>query len=119
MVLKFVIGKILGTVTSRKRGEDFILNSDNFIKFWALIAQEIEEDIEVVLEEPILQTHLCMTKKHKKKDFVRVVNVLIKNVNISVIDNILWNSVEKLIRVNKDLVRLSDKANSEIDPNEF
>ncbi|KAA6366673.1 MAG: hypothetical protein EZS28_037798, partial [Streblomastix strix] len=45
--------------------------------------------------------------------------VLIKNVSISVIDNVLWNSVEKLYRVNKDFVRLSDKPVSEIDLNEF
>jgi hypothetical protein len=41
-----------------------------------------------------------MTKKYKKKDLVRVMDVLIKNVSIRVIDNVLWNSVEKLYRVN-------------------
>ncbi|KAA6358974.1 MAG: hypothetical protein EZS28_045498 [Streblomastix strix] len=118
-VLKFVIDCIWRVTTSRKRGDDFILNSDNFIKFWALITQENEEDIEIILEEPILQAHSCMTKKYKKKDLVRVMDVLIKNVCISVYDNVLWNSVEKLYRVNKDLVRLSDKPVSEIDINEF
>ncbi|KAA6387208.1 MAG: hypothetical protein EZS28_017264 [Streblomastix strix] len=69
-VLKFVIDKIWGTVTSRKLGDDFILNSDNFIKFWSLITQQNEDDIEIVLEEPILQTHSCIIKKYKKKDLV-------------------------------------------------
>ncbi|KAA6392580.1 MAG: hypothetical protein EZS28_011897, partial [Streblomastix strix] len=118
-VLKFVIDCIWRVTTSRKRGDDFILNSDNFIKFWALITQENEDDIEIVLEEPILQSHSCMSKTYKKKDLVRVMDVLIKNVSISVIDNVLWNSVEKLYRINKDLVRLSDKQQSEVDPNEF
>ncbi|KAA6356758.1 MAG: hypothetical protein EZS28_047714, partial [Streblomastix strix] len=69
--------------------------------------------------EPLMQAHSCMTKKYKKKDLVRVMDVLIKNVSISVIDNVLWNSVEKLYRINKDFVRLSDKPSSEVDPNEF
>ncbi|KAA6371263.1 MAG: hypothetical protein EZS28_033209 [Streblomastix strix] len=34
-------------------------------------------------------------------------------------DNVLWNSVEKLYRINKDLVRLSDVPAIDIDPNEF
>ncbi|KAA6369949.1 MAG: hypothetical protein EZS28_034524, partial [Streblomastix strix] len=38
-VLKFVIDCIWRVTTSRKRGDDFILNSDNFIKFWSLITQ--------------------------------------------------------------------------------
>ncbi|KAA6356713.1 MAG: hypothetical protein EZS28_047760 [Streblomastix strix] len=118
-VLKFVIDCIWRVTTSRKRGDDFILNSDNFIKFWSLITQENEDDIELVLEEPLMQSHSCMTKKYKKKDLVRVMDVLIKNVSISVLDNVLWNSVEKLYRVNKDFVRLSDKPASEIDINEF
>ncbi|KAA6399002.1 MAG: hypothetical protein EZS28_005474 [Streblomastix strix] len=118
-VLKFVIDCIWRVTTSRKRGNDFILNSDNFIKFWSLVTQENEEDIEIVLEEPLMQSHSCMAKKYKKKDLVRVMDVLIKNVSISVIDNELWNSVEKLYRVNKDFVRLSDKPSSEIDINEF
>ncbi|KAA6384590.1 MAG: hypothetical protein EZS28_019880, partial [Streblomastix strix] len=78
-----------------------------------------EDDIEIILEEPLMQAHSCMTKKYKKKDLVRVMDVLIKNVSISVIDNMLWNSVEKLYRINKDFVRLSDKPASEIDINEF
>ncbi|KAA6388009.1 MAG: hypothetical protein EZS28_016464 [Streblomastix strix] len=118
-VLKFVIDCIWRVTTSRKRGDDFILNSDNFIKFWSLITQENEDDIEIILEEPLMQAHSCMTKKYKKKDLARVMDVLIKNVSISVIDNVLWNSVEKLYRVNKDFVRLSDKPASEIDINEF
>ncbi|KAA6354591.1 MAG: hypothetical protein EZS28_049882 [Streblomastix strix] len=118
-VLKFVIDCIWRVTTSRKRGDDFILNSDNFIKFWSLITQENEDDIELVLEEPLMQSHSCTTKKYKKKDLVRVMDVLIKNVSISVLDNVLWNSVEKLYRVNKDFVRLSDKPPSEIDINEF
>ncbi|KAA6356046.1 MAG: hypothetical protein EZS28_048428 [Streblomastix strix] len=66
-----------------------------------------------------MQSHSCMTKKYKKKDLVRVMDVLIKNVSISVPDNVLWNSVEKLYRINKDFVRLSDKPATEIDINEF
>ncbi|KAA6364881.1 MAG: hypothetical protein EZS28_039592 [Streblomastix strix] len=66
-----------------------------------------------------MQSHSCMTKKYKKKDLVRVMDVLIKNLSINIIDNVLWNSVEKLYRVNKDFVRQSDKPTSEIDPNEF
>ncbi|KAA6374095.1 MAG: hypothetical protein EZS28_030379 [Streblomastix strix] len=118
-VLKFVIDCIWRVTTSRKRGDDFILNSDNFIKFWSLITQENEDDIEIVLEEPLMQSHSCMAKKYKKKDLVRVMDVQIKNVSISVLDNVLFNSVEKLYRINKDYVRLSDKPQSEIDPNEF
>ncbi|KAA6400925.1 MAG: hypothetical protein EZS28_003547 [Streblomastix strix] len=118
-VLKFVIDCIWRVTTQRMRGDDFILNSDNFIKFWSLITQEIENDIELVLEQPVMQSHSCIVKKYKKKDLVRVMDVLIKNVSISVLDNVLWNSVEKLYRVNKDFVRLSDKPQSEIDINEF
>ncbi|KAA6399969.1 MAG: hypothetical protein EZS28_004508 [Streblomastix strix] len=88
-VLKFVIDCIWRVTTSRKRGDDFILNSDNFIKFWSLIIQENEDDIKIILEEPLMQSHSCMTKKYKKKDLVRVIDVLIKNVSISVIDNVL------------------------------
>ncbi|KAA6375129.1 MAG: hypothetical protein EZS28_029344 [Streblomastix strix] len=118
-VMKFVIDKVWSNVTQRKRGEDFIFSSDNFIKFWSLITQENEDDIEIVLEEPIMQSHTCMSKTYKKKDLVRVIDILIKNVSISVLDNVLFNSVEKLCRVNKDLVRLRDKPQSEVDPNEF
>ncbi|KAA6394703.1 MAG: hypothetical protein EZS28_009766 [Streblomastix strix] len=102
-VLKFVIDCIWRVITSRKRGDDFILNSDNFIKFWSLITQEIEDDIEIVLEEPLMQSHSCMAKKNKKEDLVRVMDVLIKNVSISEIDNVLWNSVEKTISCQKGL----------------
>ncbi|KAA6374663.1 MAG: hypothetical protein EZS28_029810 [Streblomastix strix] len=41
MVLKFFIEKIWGAVTSRKRGEDFILNSDNFIMKYLINFQRI------------------------------------------------------------------------------
>ncbi|KAA6390121.1 MAG: hypothetical protein EZS28_014353 [Streblomastix strix] len=118
-VLKFVIDCIWGVTISRQHRDDLILNNDNFIKFWEQITQENEDDIEIVLEEPILQSHSCMAKKHKKKDLVRVMGVLIKNVSISVSDNVLFNSVEKLYRINKDFFRLSDKPTTEIDPNEF
>ncbi|KAA6376271.1 MAG: hypothetical protein EZS28_028201 [Streblomastix strix] len=118
-VLKFAIDCVWRVTTLRKRGDDFILNSDNFIKFWSLITQENEDDIEIVQEEPLMQSHSCMTKKYKKKDLVRVMDVLIKNVSIRVIDNVLWNTVEKLYRINKDFVILSDKPASEININEF
>ncbi|KAA6391805.1 MAG: hypothetical protein EZS28_012669 [Streblomastix strix] len=66
-----------------------------------------------------MQAHSCMAKKYKKKDVVRVMDAQIKNVIINVLDCVLWNTVEKIYRVNKDLVRLSDKSQSEVDPNEF
>ncbi|KAA6369531.1 MAG: hypothetical protein EZS28_034943 [Streblomastix strix] len=50
-VMKFIIDCLWKTVTTRKRGDDFILSSDNFIKLWSLITQENEDDIVIVLEE--------------------------------------------------------------------
>ncbi|KAA6322499.1 MAG: hypothetical protein EZS28_054429, partial [Streblomastix strix] len=118
-VQKFIIDVVWRTVDSRKKGEDFIFNSDNYIKLWALITQEEEKDIEVVMEEPLMRYNSCTSKKYKKKEIVRVDDVLIKNVSISNIDNVLWNSIEKLYRVNKDIVRLSDKLESDIGPDYF
>ncbi|KAA6396473.1 MAG: hypothetical protein EZS28_008002 [Streblomastix strix] len=118
-VQKFIIDTIWRCVDSRKKGEDFIFNSDNYIKLWALITQEEEKDIEVVMEEPMMRYNSCASKKYKKKEIVRVDDVLIKNVSISNIDNVLWNSIEKLYRVNKDFVRLSDKLESDIGPEDF
>ncbi|KAA6390284.1 MAG: hypothetical protein EZS28_014190 [Streblomastix strix] len=118
-VMKFVVDCIWKTVTHRNRGDDFILSSDNFIKFWSIVTQEKEDDIEIVLEESIIATHSCLSKQYKKKEIVRVIDVLIKNVSINTQDNVLWNSVEKLYRINKDLVRLSDVPAIDIDPNEF
>ncbi|KAA6363952.1 MAG: hypothetical protein EZS28_040522 [Streblomastix strix] len=102
-----------------EKGEDFIFNSDNYIKLWALITQEEEKDIEVVMEEPLMRYNSCTSKKYKKKEIVRVNDVLIKNVSISNIDNVLWNSIEMLYRVNKDFVRLSNKLESDIGPDDF
>ncbi|KAA6366138.1 MAG: hypothetical protein EZS28_038335 [Streblomastix strix] len=118
-VQKFIIDCIWRCVDSRKNGEDFIFNSDNYIKLWSLITQEEEKDIEVVMEEPLMRYNSCTSKKYKKKEIVRVDDVLIKNVSISNIDNVLWNSIEKLYRVNKDFVRLSDKLESDIGPDDF
>ncbi|KAA6363005.1 MAG: hypothetical protein EZS28_041469 [Streblomastix strix] len=118
-VMKFVVDCIWRTVTHRNKGDDFILSSDNFIKFWSIVTQEKEEDIEIVPEEAIIATHSCISKKYKKKEIVRVIDVLIKNVSINTQDNVLWNSVEKLYRINKDLVRLSDVPAIDIDPNEL
>ncbi|KAA6381469.1 MAG: hypothetical protein EZS28_023005 [Streblomastix strix] len=118
-VMKFVVDCIWRTVTHRNKGDDFILSSDNFIKFWSIVTQEKEDDIEIVLEESIIATHSCLSKQYKKKEIVRVIDVLIKNVSINTQDNVLWNSVEKLYRINKDLVRLSDVPALDIDPNEF
>ncbi|KAA6321455.1 MAG: hypothetical protein EZS28_054552, partial [Streblomastix strix] len=118
-VQKFIIDTIWRRVDSRKKGEDFIFNSDNYIKLWALITQEEEKDIEVVMEEPLMRQNSCSSKKYKKKEIVRVDDVLIKNVSISNIDNVLWNCIEKLYRVNKDVVRLSDKLESDIGPDDF
>ncbi|KAA6376216.1 MAG: hypothetical protein EZS28_028257 [Streblomastix strix] len=118
-VQKFIIDVVWRTVDSRKKGEDFIFNSDNYIKLWSLITQEEENDIEVVMEEPLMRYNSCTSKKYKKKEIVRIMDVLIKNVSISNIDNVLWNSIEKLYRVNKDFVRLSDKLESDIGPDDF
>ncbi|KAA6374312.1 MAG: hypothetical protein EZS28_030161 [Streblomastix strix] len=78
-----------------------------------------EKDIEVVMEEPLMRYNSCTSKKYKKKEIVRVDDVLIKNVSISNIDNVLWNSIEKLYRVNNDFVRLSDKLESDNGPDDF
>ncbi|KAA6382744.1 MAG: hypothetical protein EZS28_021730 [Streblomastix strix] len=118
-VQKFIIDTIWRCVDSRQKGEDFIFNSDNYIKLWALITQEEEKDIEVVMEEPLMRYNSCISKKYKKKKIVRVDDVLIKNVSISNLDNVLWNSIEKLYRVNKDFVRLSDKLESDIGLDDF
>ncbi|KAA6395765.1 MAG: hypothetical protein EZS28_008711 [Streblomastix strix] len=98
-VMKFIIDRIWATVTTRKR--------------------ENEDDIEIVLEEPLMRSHSCIGKSYKKKDLIRVMDVPIKNVSISVIDNVLYNSIEKLYRVNKDFVRLSDVPTSEISKDDF
>ncbi|KAA6374128.1 MAG: hypothetical protein EZS28_030346 [Streblomastix strix] len=118
-VMKFIIDKLWATVTTRIRGDDFILSSDNFIKLWSLITQENEDDIEIVLEEPLLRSHSCIGKSYKKKDLIRVMDVLINNVSISVIDNVLFNSIEKLYRINKDFVRLFDAPTSENSNDDF
>ncbi|KAA6380353.1 MAG: hypothetical protein EZS28_024121 [Streblomastix strix] len=47
-VQKFVIDIIWRTIIKRQRGDDFVFSSDNFIKFWALITQNDEEDVEIV-----------------------------------------------------------------------
>ncbi|KAA6356692.1 MAG: hypothetical protein EZS28_047781 [Streblomastix strix] len=98
-VMKFIKDRIWSTITTRKR--------------------ENEEEIEIVLEEPLMRSHSCIDKSYKKKDLLRVIDVLIKNVSISVIDNILYNSIEKLYRGNKDFVRLSDASTSEISKDDF
>ncbi|KAA6357059.1 MAG: hypothetical protein EZS28_047414, partial [Streblomastix strix] len=118
-VQKFIIDTIWRCVDSRKKGEDFIFNSDNYIKLWALITQEEEKDIEVVMEEPLMRYNSCTSKKYKKKEIVRINDVLIKNVSIKVMDNVLYNSIEKLYRVNVDFVKLSDKIENEINPEDF
>ncbi|KAA6382244.1 MAG: hypothetical protein EZS28_022231 [Streblomastix strix] len=118
-VQKFIIDTIWRCVDSRKKGEDFIFNSDNFIKLRALITQEEEKEIEVVMEEPLMRHNSCSSKKYKKKGIARVDDVFIKNVSICNIDNVLWNNIEKLYRVNKDFVRLSDKLESDIGPEDF
>ncbi|KAA6378921.1 MAG: hypothetical protein EZS28_025551 [Streblomastix strix] len=69
-VNKFVLDTCWRTITKRQRGDDFVFSSDNFIKFWALITQNDEEDVEIVLEEAIIQPHTCIPKKLKKKDLI-------------------------------------------------
>ncbi|KAA6361911.1 MAG: hypothetical protein EZS28_042562 [Streblomastix strix] len=118
-VQNFIIDCIWRCVDSRKKGEDFIFNSNNYIKVWSLITQEEEIDIEIVMEEPLMRYNSCTSKKYKKKEIVRVDDVLIKNVSISNIDNVLWNSIEKLYHLNKDFVRLSHKLESDIGPDDF
>ncbi|KAA6373764.1 MAG: hypothetical protein EZS28_030710 [Streblomastix strix] len=118
-VMKFIIDRIWATEITRKRGDDFILSSDNFIKLWSLITQENEDDIEIVLEERLMRSHSCIGKAYKKKDLVRVMDIIIKSVSISVIDNVHYNTIEKLYRVNKDFVRLSDAPTSEISKDDF
>ncbi|KAA6383450.1 MAG: hypothetical protein EZS28_021027 [Streblomastix strix] len=98
-VMKFIIDCLWKTVTTRKRGDDFILSSDNFIKLWSLITQENEDDIEIVLQEPLMRSHSCIGKSYKKKDLIRV--------------------MDKLYRINKDFVRLSDAPTSEISKYDF
>ncbi|KAA6366647.1 MAG: hypothetical protein EZS28_037825, partial [Streblomastix strix] len=95
-VQKFIIDVVWRTVDSRKKGEDFIFNSDNYIKLWSLITYEEEKDIEIVMDEPLMRYNSCTSKKYKKKEIIRIDDVLIKNVSISNIDNVLWNSIEKL-----------------------
>ncbi|KAA6361411.1 MAG: hypothetical protein EZS28_043062 [Streblomastix strix] len=118
-VMKSIIDKLWAIVTTRKREDAFMLSSDNFIKLWSLITQENEDDIEIILEESLMRSHSCIGKSHKKKELIRVMDVIINTVSISVIDNVLYNSIEKLYRVNKDFVRLSDAPISEISKDEF
>ncbi|KAA6373726.1 MAG: hypothetical protein EZS28_030748 [Streblomastix strix] len=118
-VQKFVIDTIWRTITKRQRGDDFVFSSDNFIKFWAQITQNDEDDVEIILVEAIIQPHTCIPKKLKKKDLKRVMDMSIKNVSVSVIDNVLWNSIEQLYRINKDFARLSDAPTSEITKDDF
>ncbi|KAA6393115.1 MAG: hypothetical protein EZS28_011354, partial [Streblomastix strix] len=114
IVQKFVIDVIWRTITHRQRGDDFVFSSDNFIKFWALITQNDENDVEIVLEEAIIQPQTCIPKKYKKKDLIRVQDILIKNVSIKVLDNVLNNSIENLYRVNCDFIRFSEAPELEI-----
>ncbi|KAA6398672.1 MAG: hypothetical protein EZS28_005798 [Streblomastix strix] len=118
-VMKFTIDQLWKTVTKRNRGDDFIFSSDNFIKLWSLITQENEEDIETVLEEQLMRSHSCIGKSYKKKDLIRMMDILIKNVSVKVLDNVLYNSIEKLYGVNCDFVRLSDAPEIEITDNDF
>ncbi|KAA6396927.1 MAG: hypothetical protein EZS28_007544 [Streblomastix strix] len=119
LVKKFISDCICKNISTRKRGENFIFNPDNCFKLRAQITQKEEKDIEILMEEPLMRYNGCDSKIYKKIEIVRVDDVLIKNVSISNIDNVLWNSIEKLYRVNKDFVRLSDKLESDIGPNDF
>ncbi|KAA6365749.1 MAG: hypothetical protein EZS28_038724 [Streblomastix strix] len=115
----FITDCIWRCIDSRKKGEDFIFNSNKYIKVWQLITQEEEKDIEIVMEEPLMRYNSCTLKKYKKKEIVRVDDVLINNVSISNLDNVLWNSIEKQYHLNKDFVRLSDKLESDIGQEDF
>ncbi|KAA6386807.1 MAG: hypothetical protein EZS28_017665 [Streblomastix strix] len=118
-VMEFIIDRLWATVTTRKIGDDFILSSDNYIKLWSLFTQENEDYIEIVFEEPLMKSHSCIRKSYKKKDLITVMDVLIKNISISVTDNVHLNSIEKLYQINKDFVRLTDAHTSEISKDDF
>ncbi|KAA6398806.1 MAG: hypothetical protein EZS28_005661 [Streblomastix strix] len=118
-IWKFIIVIGQRTVDSRKKGEDFIFNSDKNIKLQALITQKKENDIKIIMEEPLMRYNSCTSEKYKKKEIIRIKNVLFQNVSISNNDKVLWNSKEKLYRVNKDFVKLSDKLESDIGPDDF
>ncbi|KAA6399050.1 MAG: hypothetical protein EZS28_005419, partial [Streblomastix strix] len=115
-IQKFIIVIAWRTVDSRKKGENFMFNSDNYIKLLALITQEEENDIKIIMEEPLMRYKSCISKIYKRREIIRIMDVLIQNVSISNIDKVLWNSIEKLYRINKDFVRLSDKLESDIGP---
>ncbi|KAA6391130.1 MAG: hypothetical protein EZS28_013344 [Streblomastix strix] len=69
-IQKFIIDTIWRCVDSQMKGEDFIFNSDNYIKLWALITQEEEKDIEVVMEEPLMRYNSCTSKKiQEERDY--------------------------------------------------
>ncbi|KAA6383772.1 MAG: hypothetical protein EZS28_020701 [Streblomastix strix] len=118
-VQKFIIDTIWRCVDSCKKGQDFIFNSDSYIKLWALITQEEENDIKIVMEKPLMRCNYCTSKKFQKKEITRSIDVSIMNVSISNIDNVLWNSIEKLYRVKKYFDRLYDKQESGIGPDDF
>ncbi|KAA6401937.1 MAG: hypothetical protein EZS28_002526 [Streblomastix strix] len=118
-VQKFIIDTIWRCFDSRKKGEDFINYSDNYIKLWSLIVQEEEKDIEVVMEKLLMRSKTHTSKKYKKKEILRKDDALIKNISIFNIDNVLRNCIEKLYRVNKDFVRLSNKLEQDIGPDDF
>ncbi|KAA6398524.1 MAG: hypothetical protein EZS28_005952 [Streblomastix strix] len=113
-IQKFIIYTIWRCDDSRKKGENFIFSSDNYIKQWVLITQEEEKDIEVVMKEPLMRYNCCTSKKFEKQEIVRIMDVLAKNVSISNISNVLLNNLEKLFQVNHDFIRFSDKIKSDI-----
>ncbi|KAA6321297.1 MAG: hypothetical protein EZS28_054571, partial [Streblomastix strix] len=78
-VMKFIIDKILATVTTRKRGDDFIFSSDNFIKLWVLITQNSEDDIEIVLEEPLMRARFGRTDTIENGKYIYKIITLRRN----------------------------------------
>ncbi|KAA6369478.1 MAG: hypothetical protein EZS28_034995 [Streblomastix strix] len=118
-VLKFIIVIVWRQVDSRRKGEDFIFNTDNYIMLLAHIIQKKENDTQIVMEEPLMKYNSCTSKKYKKKEIVRLNDVFIKNVSTSNIDSVLWNSIKKLYRVNTDFVKLSDKLELDIGLDDF
>ncbi|KAA6403642.1 MAG: hypothetical protein EZS28_000838 [Streblomastix strix] len=94
IVQKFDIDTILRTITHRQRGDDFIFSSDNFIKFWCLITQNDEQDVEIVLEEAIIKPHTFMPRKYKKR-FGQSIGYFNQNISVKIVDNVLNNSIEK------------------------
>ncbi|KAA6387629.1 MAG: hypothetical protein EZS28_016847 [Streblomastix strix] len=88
-------------------------HSYNIIKYKDVPRETAQVEPEQVEKDPYL------SHPNLEKEIIRIDVVLIKNVSISNIDNVIWNSIEKLYCVNKVFVRLSDNLESNIGPDDF